>query len=103
MTDITNIPDIDPTLLTGYKTMYYHDVKREVVTSVDTIFGPQGPVGSVGPQGVQGAQGSAGTQGTPGPQGTQGPSRTTGSPGAQGTQGPIGPQVDLVQSVYKDR
>ncbi len=91
MTDITNIPDIDPSLLAGYKTMYYNDVTREVVTSVDTIFGPQGPVGPVGPQGIQGAQGSQGTQGTQGTQGVQGSVGPTGSPGAQGIQGPVGP------------
>lgn len=91
MTDITNIPDLDPSLLAGYKTMYYNDVTREVVTSVDTIFGPTGPVGPVGPQGIQGAQGSQGSQGTQGPQGIQGPVGPTGSPGAQGIQGPVGP------------
>jgi Collagen triple helix repeat (20 copies) len=91
MTDITNIPDIDPSLLAGYKTMYYHDGTRDVVTSVDTIFGPQGPVGPVGPQGIQGPDGPAGSQGSQGTQGIQGTVGPTGSPGAQGIQGAVGP------------
>jgi Collagen triple helix repeat (20 copies) len=91
MSDITNIPSVDPNLIVGYKPLYYNKTARTIVTSASTATGPVGAQGSQGAQGVQGIQGPTGPPGAQGAQGIQGPVGPTGTPGAQGIQGPTGP------------
>ncbi len=91
MSDITNIPVIDPNLIVGYKPLYYNKSARTIVTSASTATGPVGSQGAQGAQGIQGIQGPTGPPGAQGIQGVQGPVGPTGPPGAQGIQGPTGP------------
>jgi Collagen triple helix repeat (20 copies) len=91
MTDITNVPDVTPDLLNGYRPLFYNNVTRAPAQSVALTYGPVGPQGPVGIQGPQGIQGPVGQPGPVGIQGTQGPIGPSGPPGAQGGQGPIGP------------
>ncbi len=91
MTDITNVPDVTPDLLNGYKPLFYNNITRAPAQSVALTYGPVGPQGSIGAQGPQGIQGPSGPPGPVGIQGTQGPVGLSGPPGAQGGQGPIGP------------
>lgn len=53
-------------------------------------IGPQGPTGNQGPVGLQGPQGLQGSQGPVGLQGPQGTAGTQGPRGAVGPQGPLG-------------
>ena len=91
MTDFTNVPDVAPNLLVGYKPLFYNNVTRAPAQSTALIYGPVGPQGPIGSVGIQGIQGPSGPPGSVGIQGIQGPVRASGSPGAQGGQGPIGP------------
>ncbi len=85
---MSNIPNIDPNILTGYKPLFYDNVARTVASSTAITYGP---TGSLGPTGAQGVQGLIGPTGLPGAQGVQGLIGPTGPPGAQGVQGVIGP------------
>lgn len=85
---MSNIPDIDPNILTGYKPLFYDNVARTVASSTAITYGP---TGALGPTGAQGVQGLVGPTGPPGAQGVQGLVGPTGPPGAQGVQGVIGP------------
>jgi hypothetical protein len=91
MTDITNVPDVTPDLLNGYKPLFYNNVTRAPAQSTALTYGPVGPQGPIGAQGPQGIQGPSGPPGPVGIQGGQGPIGPSGPPGAQGGQGPIGP------------
>jgi hypothetical protein len=65
---------------------------RDVITSLNEIYGDIGHIGEKGPTGEQGIQGPVGLQGAIGPQGPTGNKGPTGDQGPVGAQGPVGPQ-----------
>lgn len=85
MSDISDIPIIDPYVSTSYEPLFYDPTIRMVGKSLTINYGPTGP------QGIQGTQGAVGPIGPVGPVGSTGPPGDVGPQGIQGTQGPIGP------------